>query len=123
MRSNYNYTSTSTESEFKGLFYASQEAVYLRQLLQEMSFRPSQETTIFEDNEAAIKIAYGNIQDTKLKHVKIQYFAVQEWIKDQKLIVRHIPSNEQLADFLTKALDSKTLASIRDKVLSGSLNV
>ena len=69
-----------TESEYKGMYFAAQETMYLRQLLSELGFRQHEPTLIRQDNTSAIKIAHGNVQDTKLKHMKIKYFAVREWI-------------------------------------------
>lgn len=50
------------------------------------------------------------------KHVEIDYHFVRERVINQSLKVKFTPSNEQLADPLTKTLPTQRFLSLRSKL-------
>ena len=105
------------------MYFAAQETMYLRQLLSELGFRQHEPTLIRQDNTSAIKIAHGNVQDTKLKHMKIKYFAVREWIAHSELMVSHVASSEQWADIMTKSLDRVSFERLRSEFMTAEVTL
>jgi hypothetical protein len=59
---------------------------------------------IFNDNQAAIKNSTcGDIKE-KSKHIDVKYHYVKEQVRTGEISVRFKPTNEMVADFLTKSL-------------------
>ena len=69
------------------------------------------------DNEAAKVFCQGTAQKTKLKHIDCR----QEWVRmlrDRDLMIpQHVPSEENLADILTKILSTDEFERLRDLIM------
>ncbi len=59
---------------------------------------------LFADNQAAIKLAINPVNYPRAKHIDIQYHKVHELISDDVLELDYIPTEEIVADGLTKHL-------------------
>ncbi|CAI7925927.1 unnamed protein product [Closterium sp. NIES-53] len=98
-------TLSSTESEYVAAVEAGKEAHRLRFLLAEFQLRRSEEpTTLFVDNSSSISVAGGMGLKGSLKHMERRHMWLQHMVKRRKLQLQYIPTNEQPADYLTKAL-------------------
>jgi len=60
------------------LSYASQEAMWLRQLISELKFKPTEATIVYEDNQAAIRMARNGQHHGRSKHIDIRCHFVRE---------------------------------------------
>lgn len=70
---------SSTKSEYVALFFAVSEACWLRKLLRDFHiFDLRMPTTIYEDNQSAIKIANNPENNKRLKHVDIRFHFIKE---------------------------------------------
>jgi hypothetical protein len=59
---------------------------------------------IFNDNQAAIKNSVCSDIKEKSKHIDVKYHYVKEQVKKGEISVGFKPTNEMVADFLTKSL-------------------
>jgi hypothetical protein len=59
---------------------------------------------IFNDNQAAVKNSVCSDTKEKSKHIDVKYHYVKERVKKGEISVRFKPTNEMVADFLTKSL-------------------
>ena len=82
-----------------------QEKPFTRiQFSQELSI-PSAPILILADSNTALDIAKGEaINHRKAKHINIKYHAIRHYIQEEKIVINHIPSSENIADLFTKAL-------------------
>ena len=66
---------SSTEAEYVALSYASQEAIWLRRLIQSLGFDMGQDqpTTIYEDNNGAIELTRNAKHHNRNKHIEIAH--------------------------------------------------
>ena len=96
---------SSVESEYIALSAATQELVYLRQLLEDMGYPQSKPTTLYEDNQGAIHLADNHGTFSKrTKHIDVRHHYMRDVMKRGWLVIKHIPTERQLADTFTKAL-------------------
>jgi len=99
---------STAEAEYMALSSAVQEVMWLRQFLGEMlevsgmSVRVSM--SVFVDNQAALHISKNDVHHDRTKHINIRYHFVREAVKDGLFQLLWVPSHQQLADGLTKAL-------------------
>jgi hypothetical protein len=85
------------------LFTAARDAVWMRSLLCEVGECPGRlPTLIHDDNQSSISWSEGELR--KVKHVDMKYHFTQHLIQTGQVKVTYVPSNENLADGLTKAL-------------------
>nr|XP_016477947.1 PREDICTED: uncharacterized mitochondrial protein AtMg00810-like [Nicotiana tabacum] len=92
---------------------SSAEAEYRAELHVSSSSSPS---TIFCDNISSIYLAQNPVQHARTKHVEIDIHFVREKVAAGILRVHYVPSQDQLADLLTKALPSPRLLVLRNKL-------
>ncbi|CAI7885990.1 unnamed protein product [Closterium sp. NIES-53] len=93
---------SSAEAEYMALFYACQEGVWLRRLLQEMGIHIEGPTTIRSDGKSAIALAKNDNWHGRTKHMDIKYHWVREQLEKKAFTFQFVWTEDQAADFLTK---------------------
>ena len=75
----------------------------MRHLLKGVKCQGVEPTLLQIDNQSAIKLI-KNPEFHRTKHVDIPFHFIREKYRDQTLSVAYVRSEEQCADFLTKAI-------------------
>lgn len=96
---------SSTEAEYMALSEATKEAIYLRNLLCEISGSLDC-ITIFNDNQGAQKLCSNPVFHDRSKHIDIRHHFVREALQNKTIDLKYVCSDEMLADVLTKGLKS-----------------
>lgn len=97
-------TLSTTEAEYVAAASAAKEAIWLKKLLNDIGCQCSQATTLYIDNQSAIRLVKNPEFHKRTKHIDIRYHFIREKVESNELAVSFIPSNLQLADIFTKAL-------------------
>jgi hypothetical protein len=109
---------SSTESEYMALSDCLKEVLYHRSLLSFIFPGYADERSVmFEDNEGCIKLALNNASTKRLKHIDVRYHFVQEHVEGGRVELMYIPTNDQLADCLTKNVCSAILSRLVKKIV------
>lgn len=96
---------SSTEAEYIALTSVAKEAVYLSNLLSELELNIDCRTMIVNcDNLSAQNIAKNSMYHSRTKHIDIKYHFLKNLVQDDKIKIRYVESNENLADVFTKSL-------------------
>ncbi|KAG6610908.1 Retrovirus-related Pol polyprotein from transposon TNT 1-94 [Phytophthora cinnamomi] len=95
---------SSTEAEYMVLYNATQEAVWLRQLLKDVGAECVGATTIFQDNQGCIALAKNPAYHSRTKHIHLKYHFLREKVEDKIIVLEYKPTDEMVADGFTKAL-------------------
>ena len=97
---------STTESEYVAVTHASKEAIWLQSLITQLFNIQLQPTTLFSDNQSAIVLTMDHQYHPRTKHIDIWFHFIQ-WIIDKGSIrLIYCPTEDMLADSLTKALPS-----------------
>ena len=105
---------STAEAEYVALASTTQEATWLRQLLQDLNVEQTGPTVIHEDNQSAICIAQNPQYHSKTKHIHIKYHFVREKVLDNTIQLKYCPTSDMLADMLTKGLTYDKLSRLRN---------
>jgi len=97
-------TLSTTESEYVAAASAAKEIIWLRKLLKDIDCEMSAPTTLFVDNLSTVKLIKNPEFHKRTKHIDIKYHFIREKVVNQEIDVKHISSEKQMADLLTKAL-------------------
>jgi hypothetical protein len=108
---------SSTEAEYMSACAATQEAIYLRVLLKDLGYEQNGPTTIMEDNQGCIAMTENPIIHKRSKHIDIKYHFTRERVEMGEVRLEYVATEHQLADMMTKALQPKCLAVLRDMIL------
>ena len=90
------------------------EAMWLCQLFNELVDQGEPNATIiYRDNQGALALAKNPTQHGRTKHIDIQHHFVREKQAAGEVDLRYVPTAEQLADGLTKALPGEAFRRVR----------
>lgn len=83
---------------------ATQEAIWLEMLNKEITGTSNRPIQMYCDNKGAIDLAKNNNCSAKTKHIDIKLKFVHDEIEKGLISLNHVPTNDMLADVLTKTL-------------------
>ena len=105
---------SSTEAEYVSLSYATQEAVWLRRLMDDLGFGTQAPMKMYEDNNGAIELTKNAKHHNRTKHIDIAHHFVREKVEEKEIVVTHCPSKEMTADIMTKGIPRVQFEKLRD---------
>lgn len=94
---------SSTEAEYVALSEASREAVYLRNLMYELTGRKCM-IKLKCDNQSALKLATSHQAHARSKHIDVRFHYVKDAVKSKLINIEYISTQEMPADLLTKGV-------------------
>jgi hypothetical protein len=97
---------STTESEYVAATHGMKEALWLRSLLSEVFSPFKNSTTLFSDNQAAIALTRDHQYHARTKHIDMRYHWIRWVIEQGSLKLIYCPTDDMVADALTKALPS-----------------
>ena len=113
---------STTEAEIIAASTCACEIAYFRSLLEEMGLPQERPTTLFVDNKGAVELSRDRKSCHRSRHVDRRFFKVRELVFAGAIKVEYIPTAENPADLLTKALDQSTFYRHARTMLSAILN-
>lgn len=111
---------STTEAELMALCQASCEAIWVVNLLKVLDVEVKLPVTVYEDNQSCIAICLEPRKHRRIKHIDIQYFFVRELIQKNQIQLQYKPTEEQIADAMTKGLPAPRFRKLRE--LLGFIN-
>ena len=97
-------TLSTAEAEYVAATHAAKECLWLRRLIGDLHLYLATPTTLFCDNQAAIRLAHVDDYHARTKHIDIRYHFVHDTVERGKVSLLYCPTDEMSADILTKAL-------------------
>ena len=98
-------------AEYMALSSAAQEAVWLREFYKDLDSELSNPIPIFEDNQAAIKMAKNPQYNGRSKHISIKYHFIREQVSSNLIELRYCRTDDMIADIFTKGLSAMKFLS------------
>ena len=100
------------EAEYIAISTAGSMSQSIKQIFEELNI-PTEIVLILNDNQSAITIANSEFSSSKLRHVKVHFHYVKELIKQNQIKVSYVPTTDNIADIMTKALSKDKFQKIR----------
>ena len=107
---------SSTKFEYRGLAKATAELCWIEFALRELHLLVSRPFVLFYDNLSATYLVAHPVLHAHMKHVEIDYHFVCERVANGSIVVQFTPSEDQLADVMTKALPSCRFLDLHSKL-------
>ena len=97
------------EAEFRSAASGTQELLWLEHLIAELGSKLKLElvtglSLLKDDNQGAIAAMKKDVQHSKLKHLELKYYFLKKVVEEKRMDVEYCPTDEMIADVLTKAL-------------------
>lgn len=107
---------SSTEAEFIAAAECCKELLYLKGLITELTGKKVK-TELNIDNQSTIKLIQKGIINKRSKHIDVRYKFITERIKSEEIEIKYCPTENQLADVFTKALNKVKFKQLVDSIM------
>jgi hypothetical protein len=88
-------------------------------LLNELQINYISPLVIYQDNKSTITMAKaGRGSFKRSKHIANRYYWIKQFIDSGEIVVEYKPTNEMIADFLTKPMSGPKFADIMMKLFN-----
>ena len=104
---------STAEAEYIALSTASQEAIWLQQLMSDLSKKTLQEMIIYEDNQSTICLAKNQSAHGRTKHIDIKYHFIRDLVEAGKIKLIYCATENMVADIFTKGLSIRQFEKLR----------
>ena len=87
---------------------AMKEAVFCSNMMKELGFGTRFDSVpLYIDNTSALHVAGNRTYSSRVKHVALRYFFIQELVKEGRITVKYVKTEDQLANIGTKNLSKQ----------------
>ena len=107
---------STAEAECIALGSATQEAIWLNQLLTDLRIDTKGSIEILEDNQSATAMAKNSTGHRRTKHIDINHHFIKEAVQAGTISVSHCPTVDMLADIFTKQLSRTQFEKLRSRL-------
>uniref|UniRef100_A0A0D3BLA8 Uncharacterized protein n=1 Tax=Brassica oleracea var. oleracea TaxID=109376 RepID=A0A0D3BLA8_BRAOL len=83
---------------------AAKHAIWLQEVLEEVTDKSCKMVTIYIDNRSAIALTKNPVFHGRNKHIHKRYHFIRECVENEQIEVEHVSGTEQKGNILTKAL-------------------
>ncbi|KAI3740217.1 hypothetical protein L2E82_30641 [Cichorium intybus] len=110
---------SSAEAEYVAASTCCSQVLWMKTQILDYGYKFLQ-VPIYCDSKSAIGISHNPIQHSMTKHIDLRYHFIKDQILQGNIELYFIPTEEEVADVFTKALDSTKFNNFLDKL--GMLN-
>ncbi|XP_028391792.1 uncharacterized protein LOC114516495 isoform X1 [Dendronephthya gigantea] len=106
------------EAEYIALTNAMQEAKFLKQLCIDMKVSIHEGKAFIKiDNQGAMNLAKNPIHHQRTKHIDIRYHFIREEVKEGRVSLEYVSTEENIADIFTKPASKIKLEKFKETIL------
>ena len=95
---------STTEAEYIAVSHVLKEVIWVQVFIKELDYEILGIFPLRCDNQSAIALCRDSKFHARTKHIDIRYHFIREAVNDGKVEVHYVPSEENLADVMTKGL-------------------
>ncbi|XP_074362299.1 secreted RxLR effector protein 161-like [Apium graveolens] len=104
---------SSCEAEFMAATAAACQAIWLRKMVSQVTGKHVEPVVLYLDNKSAIDLTKNSVFHGRSKHIDIRYHFIRECVENGDILVKHVSTDLQRADVLTKALPTARFEKMR----------
>jgi hypothetical protein len=107
---------SSCEAEYIAASLSTCQAIWLKNLIEEISQAKIESVKLMIDNVSAINLAKNPIAHGRSKHIELRFHYLREQVNNGNLTLEHCRSEDQVADLFTKVVTVKVFQRVRDQM-------
>ena len=109
-------TLSTTEAEYVSAANGATQAIWLRNVLEEIGFNQKSSTVLFCDNSSAIKLSKNPVLHGRSKHIHVRYHFLRELVNEGVIALEYCSTKEQLSDIMTKPVKLEVFERLRSNM-------
>nr|KYP46112.1 Retrovirus-related Pol polyprotein from transposon TNT 1-94 [Cajanus cajan] len=107
---------SSAEAEFRAMAQGICELLWLKIILEDLRIKSDEPMRLYCDNKSVISIAHNPVQHDRTKHIEVDKHFIKEKLDSGLICTPYVSSQDNLADILTKGLNSNIFEKIVSKL-------
>ena len=104
---------STTEAEYVAGVAAGKEICWMKNLLSEIGYKPTSPSTLFMDNQSAIRVAKNPEHHGRMKQLDLSFFWLRDQVDCKRIHPVYLQTENMPADLLTKALAKPQVEKLR----------
>jgi hypothetical protein len=80
------------------------QSLYCRSIMRDLGIPQEVATILYEDNNGATAMANAGKPTSRTRHIDIKFYAIQEWVERDLVVLKRIDTSINMADHYTKPL-------------------
>lgn len=104
---------SSCEAEFMAATAAACQAIWLQRVLSHVTDAKPGPVTLYIDNRSTVDLARNPVFHGRSKHIDLRYHFIRDCVEQGLIVIKHVSTDEQRADILTKALAAAKFEKMR----------
>lgn len=105
---------STTEAEYVAGVAAGKEICWMKNLLSEIGYKPTSPSTLYMDNQSAIRVAKNPEHHGRMKQLDLSFFWLRDQVDCKRIQPVYLQTEEMPADLLTKALAKPQVEKLRE---------
>ena len=107
------------EAELVAAALAMKEVIFCTNMMTELGFgQEFSSAPLYIDNTATLNVIGNQTFSGRTKHVALRFFYIREIVKEGKISIHYVKTDDNLADIGTKHLNNKRFKYLIDKIKS-----
>ncbi|GKV11936.1 hypothetical protein SLEP1_g23148 [Rubroshorea leprosula] len=107
---------STTEAEYKASALAAQECVWLRRLIEDLDSPIQGSTSLYGDNQSAIRLATNPVCHARTKHIEVEHHFIREKVLEGTINALEVKSQDNVADIFTESLSKSSFEMLRSQL-------
>ena len=104
---------SSPEAKYQGIAAAVQEALYLKQLLEEFGIQKKHPLAIGEDNQSCIKLWQNPVMHKRSKHIEAKFHFIRDKTEDRTISIHYAHTDKMASGIFEKILPVSNVETFR----------
>ena len=104
---------SSCEAKFMAATTAAKQALWLRNLLGEITGTEPKAVSLYVDNSSAIALMKNPVFHGRSKHIDVKFHFIRECVEHGQINVKKVNTLDQKADALTKSMSAIKISVMR----------
>ena len=110
------------EAELIAMVSATQQALYIKNLLKFFRLKTEPEVKVLVDNQAVINCFKKKEATKRSKYIDIRYLYMLQKHQRSDIKVSYVKSEDNIADILTKNVSRKAFETLSERMIGESMN-
>jgi hypothetical protein len=111
-------TLSTTEAEYTAAADAAKEAIWLRDLFEELEVSKGVSPIIHQENQCAVFLEKNHSLKQRTKHIDIKVHYIRERVREGDITIHYCNTEDMIADIFTKPLNKSRFIKHRKSILN-----
>ena len=107
---------SSCEAEYISSTLAVCQGIWISRFMRELIGEFIEKFGLCIDNKSAIEISRNPVYHGQTKHIEVRYHFIRNCVEENKVMLKYVKMDDQLADLFTKPLGISKFVELREKI-------